>query len=195
MNKLISAAIILVFAFTSCATTNHDIGHSYPQSGQTNNAAIAVKDYESRGIIIVKSTEVIDALGNRSGSKITYEMLMLEAQRLNADDVINVRIDVNQVDEIIKSRDGSNVQKITYNYTATALAIKYTNAVQQAQTTGSIQEISGDLNLPSSAAAKANNRKPFIRALTIAGGLALAGIVIGIIASSANNYPYYYYSY
>jgi hypothetical protein len=100
------------------------VDFSFPNIGVMNKADIAVKDYQTVGIIIVKSSETIDSRGSHTGSKITYEMLMLEAQRLNADDVINIRIDVNQVIETIVDNRGP-ITKTTYNYTATALAIRY----------------------------------------------------------------------
>jgi hypothetical protein len=97
-----------------------------------DTVAVPVKDYETLGIIFVKSSEVIDSTGTHTGSKITYEMLMLEAQRLGADDVVNIRIDVNEEVEVLKSTDllfGSIYTRTTYHYTATGLAIKYTDAV------------------------------------------------------------------
>jgi hypothetical protein len=139
---VVLGTLAFVFIMVSCATqptiSKITINHSYPQSGNTNNSApIPVKDYETVGIIIVKSSEVIDVTGNHTGSKITYEMLLLEAQKLDADDVINIRIDVNQVDEVVadsSSSTGASVTKTTYNYTATALAIKYTTVVPSGNT-------------------------------------------------------------
>ena len=91
------AAAIGVY-FASCATTTYPaVNYHYPQSGNSNNATIVVKDYQPMGIIFVKSSEIVDGAGNHTGSKITYEMLMLEAKKLDADDVINIRIDMNQV--------------------------------------------------------------------------------------------------
>jgi uncharacterized protein YbjQ (UPF0145 family) len=88
----------------------------------SGNALLAVKDYETKGIIIVKSNEKIDAMKRRTGSRITYEMLMEEARKLGADDVINVRVDVSRVVNFDRGREE------VYTYTATALAIKYTEA-------------------------------------------------------------------
>jgi uncharacterized protein YbjQ (UPF0145 family) len=63
-------------------------------------------------------------------------MLMTEAQKLQADDIINVRIDVTKTRTANQVRSGEakgapvrTVITTTYDYTATALAIKYTNAV------------------------------------------------------------------
>ena len=116
--------------------------YNYSLFGSLNNTALAVKDYETLGIIFVRSTEIIDnRTNNRSGSKITSEMLMLEAKKLNADDVINVRIDVNQTNKYFL--DGST--QTIYNYTATALAIKYRGAVSVENNFNNFYDIGGNI--------------------------------------------------
>jgi len=117
------------------------VDYNYPHDGSTNNAVLAVKDYETRGIIFVKSSEVVDGNGDHTGSKITYEMLMTEAQKLDADDVINIKIDVNQKEEIVKDKIGNQFTRTTYNYTASALAIKYTAAIPVENRTNTSQDI------------------------------------------------------
>jgi len=121
----IAIVVIIGFSFTACANKPRTVDYSYPHIGVTNNSSIVIKDYVSLGIISVKSKEVIDGDGNHTGSKITYEMLMLEAKKLGADDVINIRTDINQV--VDYSVDRKPI-RTTFNYTATALAIKFTNA-------------------------------------------------------------------
>ena len=122
--------LVLAAIATSCVTVTPKEDYAFPQAGSINNAPLAVKDYQPLGIIFVTSTEIIDGNGNHTGSKITYEMLMREAIKLGADDVINIKIDVNEVQEIIPAANGNGkVLKTTYNYTANALAIKYTDAV------------------------------------------------------------------
>jgi len=140
MKKITIIAVFLGFLLSSCVYMLPVIDYSYPHAGTSNNASIVVKDYESLGIITVKSSEIIDGFGNHTGSKITNEMLMLEAQKLGADDIINIRIDINEVKDF--SADGKPF-KTTFNYTATALAIKYTrgfapvNEVRPSPATGS----------------------------------------------------------
>ena len=98
------------------------------------------------GIIFVESTAVYDSHGNMlEGSRITYTMLMREAQRLGADDIINVRIDkIQRINRITTQEtrvrqssqpDGSFRQeeitvpvvsiRIETEYKASALAIRY----------------------------------------------------------------------
>jgi uncharacterized protein YbjQ (UPF0145 family) len=136
----------LSFFFTSCTTTTLPVvDYTYPHNGTTNNAGIVVKDYESLGIIFIKSTETIDSKGNHSGSKITYEMLMKEAQKLNGDDVINIKIDVNQIEKRSTDKYGYSSTETTYNYTASALVIKYTNPVSIENRAGATQDISNSM--------------------------------------------------
>jgi len=191
MNRLLALTILMVFILTSCGTTGSSVNFNYPQSGNTNNVAIAAKDFTSLGIIFVKSTEVIDSDGSHTGSKITYEMLMLEARRLNADDVINIRIDVNQVQETVKGSNGLDITRITYNYTASALAIRYTTAITSGAS--SIRDTGSSISMTN------NNtppRRSNVRRGLVIGGVSVGIVVLGIIAVAAltegSNDPYYY---
>lgn len=101
---------------------------------------VAVKDFETKGVIFVTSEIVYDINGDKNGSEITYEMLMREAVKLGADDVINVRIDQHDVianQDYYKLNTLTNAEEYSYResypkktiYTATGLAIKYTDAI------------------------------------------------------------------
>ncbi len=59
-------------------------GYSFMENG---NLAVAVKDFESRGIVFAESTAIT---GN--GYRITYNALIKEAAQKGADAVINVNI-------------------------------------------------------------------------------------------------------
>ena len=55
---------------------------------------VALKDFSTVGIIFVESSATIDSEGNIiEGSKITFDMLMREVQKLGGDDFINLRVD------------------------------------------------------------------------------------------------------
>jgi uncharacterized protein YbjQ (UPF0145 family) len=123
--SIIIIAVICVLA--ACKTTDY----TGNVSGSSDHAAIAVKDFVTLGIVTVKTTEIhySGPFGFKKkveGSKITYADLMQEAAKLEADDIINVRIDMH-----------SNYKKSTfdwftgwtrvYTHTGTALAIKYTD--------------------------------------------------------------------
>jgi len=127
--------IFIVLGVASTSTPNVKNDFSYPQSGISNNANIAVKDFKTVGIIFVNSTEVLDSTGSHTGSKITHEMFMREAVKLGADDVINIKIDVNQkVDRETKNTTTKTVT--TYTYTGTGLAIKYADAISGISSNG-----------------------------------------------------------
>jgi len=127
MKRLLGIGIAVLLVLISCTSAPvPKVDYGYPNAGNANDSAIVVKDYITLGIIFVNSSELIDGNGNHTGSKITYEMLMKEAQKLGADDVINIRIDVNEQVEF--NLNGLPFKTI-YNYTASALAIKYTGAV------------------------------------------------------------------
>ena len=132
MKKYIAIIAVCVLGFCSCATIDNPvIDYSYPSDGSTNNVKIAGKDFVSVGIIFVNSVETFDSEGNHTGSKITYEMFMREAARLGADDVINLKFDVNKKEVKAKSQNtGFEMVITTYSYTGTGLAIKYTEAIK-----------------------------------------------------------------
>jgi len=93
-----------------------------------------------KGIIFLESKVTIDVNGDRTGSEITNYMLMKEAEKLGADDIINIRIDEREESKVIDTYEKENnneikfikrkYRKITYYYRATALAIKYTTPVK-----------------------------------------------------------------
>jgi uncharacterized protein YbjQ (UPF0145 family) len=99
-------------------------------SGASDYVTVAVKDFVTLGIVTVVTTEThysspFGIIRRIDGAKITYADLMQEAARLEADDIINVRIDVHT------NYTGSIFDWFTgwtriYTHTGTALAIKYT---------------------------------------------------------------------
>jgi hypothetical protein len=153
MKKLLGLLIVPALLFASCASTSYSkFDYAYPQSGNINNAApIPVKDYETLGIIFVESTEVIDGNGIHTGSKITHALLMREAEKLGADDVINLRIDVQEIKEFVSvsgNNLGGKALQTTYKYTATALAIKYTDVIVTAEGIPYFQRGGGSYSSP-----------------------------------------------
>ena len=100
------------------------------------------KDFIVVGMIFLTSSATIDVNGSIiEGSPITYEMLLREAQKFEADDIANLRIDEIQRNTEIQTLRQDRIdyknsitivsqrviakREITYN--ATALAIKYVN--------------------------------------------------------------------
>jgi uncharacterized protein YbjQ (UPF0145 family) len=126
----VPAAVLFAIALLcSCATTNLTSN----RTGWSDYATVAIKDYTVVGIVRVVSEEVtrrgfLGIAHSRTGSQVTYDLLVSEAKRLGADDIINVRIDRTD-----KSLHGIFDWLVGYTekyaYTANALAIKYTQAV------------------------------------------------------------------
>lgn len=115
---------------SSCSTINL----ASNRAGWSDYAPIAVKDYLVLGSVRITCEEVVERgfLGianSNSGSKVTYDLLLKEARKLGADDVINVRIDQRDV-----SSHGILDWLLGYTekhaYSANALAIKYAEALQ-----------------------------------------------------------------
>ena len=100
-----------------------------------NIVPYTMRDFIIKGVIFVESKVTIDVNGERTGSEITNYMLMKEAQKLGADDVINVKIDEREESKVVDNYDKDvkfidrEYKKTSYIYQATALAIKYTNAL------------------------------------------------------------------
>jgi uncharacterized protein YbjQ (UPF0145 family) len=79
------------------------------------------KDFTSLGMVFVSSTQVVNAKGEiLEGSIVTYEMLLREAQKLGADDIVNLRMDITRKQV---RRGTGRATEVTY--TASVLAIKY----------------------------------------------------------------------
>ena len=130
---LLTVIISMLFSLgcvtsSSTSSTTKNENYSYPLIGSTNFINIPTKDFEPVQVIFVNSEEIVDSLGNHTGSKLTYEMFMREAVRVGAHNVININIDVKLVKtrRIIQSR---TVDINTYIYAGTGLAIRYTNAI------------------------------------------------------------------
>ena len=108
-----------------------------------------MRDFSTLGLIFVESSAVFDSNGNIiEGSTITFDMLMREAHKLRADDIINLKID--EIQNIIVTEEirtvptrvqrgdtwvtvdrETRVQIInkTVIYKANAIAIKYTGNI------------------------------------------------------------------
>lgn len=148
MRKIVQVVPLLaVVALAACSSgkiKNAATDWKYPSAGALYTVAPApVKDFDVKGVIFITSQVTYDVNGDKNGSEITYEMLMREAVKLGADDVINVRIDEEQLtkaedtyqQDVLTHKEQFASRKTlekTVKYTATALAIKYTKVVDGA---------------------------------------------------------------
>ena len=128
MRKLfVIAGLLTAIAVMGCTSTNY----SASMAGASDYSTVAVKDFTTLGIVTVRASEIHHSgpLGftkSIEGSKITFSDLMQEAAKLEADDIINVRIDMNS-NYTKGAFDWLTGWTKTYSYTGTALAIKYTD--------------------------------------------------------------------
>ena len=131
MKKLL--VVFAVIGLTTCTTNNFTAN----VTGISDYSIVAIKDFVTLGIITVRAEEVhysspLGFVRSVQGSKITYTDLMQEAAKLEADDIINVRIDMN-ANYTKGIFDWITGWTRTFTYTATALAIKYTDKVDAAR--------------------------------------------------------------
>lgn len=148
LNKslLFVCGILSLVVLSGCAVTSskRDARYNYTkmQSGRFNNTIpVALKDFEVKGVVFAESKIVFDnESGDGNGSEITFTQLMEEAVKLGADDIINVRIDKTEfgtAEDSYKKDPVTGDEKFakrsytskTVIYKATAIAIKYTNAI------------------------------------------------------------------
>jgi len=114
-----------------CSCTSINVASN--RTGWSDYATVAIKDYSVVGIVRVESEEVtrrgfLGIAQYHTGSQVTYDLLVSEAKKLGADDIINVRID--RTDRSFHGVfDWLAGYTERYAYTANALAIKYTQAI------------------------------------------------------------------
>ena len=122
-NWFILTVCIFCIFLAGCVSTTTEV-KSY---GEVEQIPLVAKDFIIVGNIYVESTATLDSYGATiSGSKVTFEMLMKEAEKLGADDIANLRID--EILTSVKTADPSGQStaiRRTITYKATAIAIKY----------------------------------------------------------------------
>ena len=105
------------------SSSNSNFGSQ--DKGEFKDVRLVEKDFFVKDFVFAESTVVIDADGTKEGSEITSDMLLKEAKKLGADDVVNIKIDKIENTEL---RDDGSVtpKKIQIiKYKAVGLAIKY----------------------------------------------------------------------
>ena len=131
MRNTITARVCLfllvpsLFLAAGCRT----IDFTAPLQGKYVKAALAVKDFEVISMVSTSSTETHSAgpLGfvkTVEGSKVTYSDLLQEAAIIDADDIIDIRIDKNAAKPRTFAEWLTGWER-TYTYTGKAVAIKY----------------------------------------------------------------------
>jgi len=118
-------AVLSPLLLAGCVTVDFTV----PLQGKHNNVSLAEKDFIVIGSVSIRATEIHSAspLGfskTVEGSKVTYTDLMQEAARIGADDIIDVRIDMNTSGEA-GFLDWLTGWERTFTHTGEALAIQY----------------------------------------------------------------------
>lgn len=125
---LFAALAITAVALTGCVSTT---GYQQQTVGQSlNMGSLPVKDFEVIGPVTVQTTEVITFnIFHRThiGSEIVNTLLVEEAVKLGGHDVINVKTSKREDSNIVLY--GIFGSKRIYTYTATGLAIRYTDTL------------------------------------------------------------------
>jgi hypothetical protein len=121
----IICVLLVLTALAGCVSVNY----TAPMTGKYDNASVIVKDFALIGTVTVHAVEkhTISPLGIKrkvEGAKVTYSDLMQRAAGLDADDIINVRIDMKTTGKTTIV-DWFKGWERTFLYTGRALAIKY----------------------------------------------------------------------
>jgi len=111
------------------------VDYTVPMAGKYDNTSILVKNFILIDTITVHATEkhTISPLGIKrrvEGAKVTYSDLIREAAKVEADDIINVRIDM-QTTGKTTILDWFHGWERIFSYTGQALAIKYVDSDQE----------------------------------------------------------------
>jgi transposase-like protein len=125
-----SKAITIIYLFLAgllagCVYVDYTV----PVAGKYDRAGTAVKNFILLDTVTVYAAEkhTVSPLGIKrkvEGAKVTYSDLMQEAAGLDADDIINVRIDMKTTGKTTFA-DWLKGWERTFFYTGQALAIKY----------------------------------------------------------------------
>ena len=123
--RKIFAVLPTLAVLAGCVT----IDYTAPLQGKFDNAGLPVKAFEVVGPVSASATEThraspLSIVRTVEGAKVTYSDLMQEAARLGADDIIDVRIDMNT------SGKTSLIDRLTgwertFTHTGQAIAIRY----------------------------------------------------------------------
>jgi hypothetical protein len=131
-------SMVLAFGFMVSGCTTID-SVSKENLGSFQNIIVPAKDFTSLGLVFTETSFDTDANGSR-GDVFTYNALLKEAQKLGADTIVNVVIDVKKEGQNtwlkfmgIKKDYGIVTGKETWYGSATA--IKYSTSLKNVDTT------------------------------------------------------------
>jgi len=125
MKKAVLLSLSFILILSGCVTQS-----IMARDGIISQISTVQKDFKIMGRIYVTSHAIMDANGFIiEGSIVTVEMLLKEAEKLGADDIMNLYMDTQIKNETVETvLSGGEKQTRAgrrATYTATALAIKY----------------------------------------------------------------------
>ena len=131
MRRRIIAVLPALFALAGCVS----VDYTASLAGKFDTAGAAVKNFIVIGTVSVEASETHSAspfgiVKKVEGAKITYNDLMIEAALMNADDIIDVRIDKNTNGKTTFI-DWLKGWKRTFTYTGKAIAVQYAESQDQ----------------------------------------------------------------
>ena len=114
--------VVMVISFAGCKST---AGVSWQNEGRFGqHYIVTAKDWEAVQLVFTEVEFEVTNKAKINGEVFTYQALLKEAQRLNADAIINVTID-KRVDSVTYGMT-SNMHQVWYG---SALAIKFTDTL------------------------------------------------------------------
>ena len=125
MARLLPLMALISGGLCACTTVNYTSAFT----GKTDRVRLAHKNFVIVGPVTVQAVEKHSAgpLGivkTVEGSKVTYTSLIQKAANMEADDIIDVRIDVNTVSKTTLAEWLTGWTR-TYTFTGTAIAIRF----------------------------------------------------------------------
>ena len=122
-----------------------------PLAGWHDNASLASKDFVVIGEVSISATEThragpLGLVTTVGGSKVTYTDLMQEAALIGADDIIDVRININDSGRASFS-DWLKGWERDFTHTGHALAIRYVNGFPAETDSGKEKEAETEMEM------------------------------------------------
>jgi len=161
------AAVSLTGCFTTSAAVSERM--SRQNRGAFAEVSVPVKDFESLGMVFIETKFEVASNGTVNGEAFTFQELLKEAQKLGADAIVNVSIDIIRresrvTDSVTRTDFGDTSQSIQETETETwygsALAIKYTGALAQANTVSPSRQYQLDSGSSDSSEQPASSGQP-----------------------------------
>jgi hypothetical protein len=128
-------SVVLAFALSGCTTVDR-VSRHYEEGGVYQDISVPNKDFQSLGLVFAEYTRETDGHGGEKGDVYLFYNLLKEAQKLGADNIVNVKIEGNYQDRNERYLFGLFTKDYPTRKTwyGSATAIKYTETLRNTQT-------------------------------------------------------------